>query len=939
MKQFLLFVLILSVFTGAAQCVDPDITDFECENPSHPITGALTSVLNPFPHDINRSENVGKYIDNGQAGFDALVVDYGSPIDLSVNPVLKLKFYSTNSVQILAKLEGGTQQELFSDFSQVNTWQEFSFDFSASQGNGNTRVVFFVNPGVENGSPADVYYLDDIRFDSTVLTPCEEPFITNFECAPFSNTINGALVTVGNSVSGGTNTSPNIGQYTDDGTQGFDALVIDYGAPIDLSVNSIFKLKFYSPSSVQILAKLEGGTVQEIFSDFSQVNTWEEFTFDFSASVGQGNTRLVLFFNPFVESGTPNDIYFIDDLQFGTLERTVYSYKNDTTGWTPNIPNDVIDPSSAIDNIVIQAGATQTTGDLLAANVTVASGAMLDAQGLNVTSTLDSQGVTNVFGTLTPNASQITSNGTLTLKSDENGTATVADATNATFNGAIAVERYIPASNRSYRLVSTAVENAGPISSNWQLNTHITGNGGASNGFDETGTNNPSMFTVNEQAAPANYEAITTTATNLEHGTGYLLFVRGDRSVDLTDNEAAATATTLSSAGTLFRGNLVLGNTQLNTGDFEAGGNGSSLIANPYQAPVNMEQVLNTATEINQEFIHVYDPTLGDRGAFVTVGFGAATDGTDDITNFSLGANAGNDASTTQASRFLQPGSAVFINTLDPGTDGTANPSLTFSEVDKAINSPVSIPFETPDAVDVNSSNALVSINLFDTAAFANNESPRDALVVRFSDQYSNALETTDALKATNLDENMASMADGQLFSIQSRALPVDEEIIDLSMTNYTMTDYTMKISINGLDDVNAYLVDNFTNTSTLLENDSVTLVEFSVDSSNDSSSSEDRFDLAFAKSTLSNTDDQATSFKLFPNPVNNGVVNVELSQVTAGPAQVHIYNSLGQNVQEIKLAEIAGVQTLDVSNLSQGIYIMEIIQDGTSTSQKVIIQ
>ena len=202
-------------------------------------------------------------------------------------------------------------------------------------------------------------------------------------------------------------------------------------------------------------------------------------------------------------------------------------------------------------------------------------------------------------------------------------------------------------------------------------------------------------------------------------------------------------------------------------------------MANPYQAPVDMEQVLNTATEINQEFIHVYDPTLGDLGAFVTVGFGAATDGSDDITNFSLGANAGTNASPTRASRFLQAGSAAFINTLDPETDGSANPSVTFSESNKALSSPMAVPFETPNNGNSNSMNGIVSISLFDTEAFSNNETPRDGLAIRFSDQYSNELETTDGFKASNLGENRTSMANGQKLSTQSRALPIDEEIID----------------------------------------------------------------------------------------------------------------------------------------------------------------
>ncbi|MFD0860589.1 T9SS type A sorting domain-containing protein [Sungkyunkwania multivorans] len=348
MKNILLFIFNLVAYVGIAQCTDPVITDFECSSPSHPITGALVNIANPFPSGINNSANVGEYTDNGTDGFDALVIDYGTPIDLSTNSVLKLKFYSPSSVQILAKLEGGTPIEIFSNFSAVNTWQEFSFDFSSSLGDGNTRVVLFFNPGVTTSTPTDIYYIDDLLFDAPILPPCTEPVITDFECSAPSQPITGALVTVANPAVGGINFSANVGQYTDDGTQGFDAMIIDYGTAIDLSTESILKLKFYSPSSVQILAKLEGGTPQEIYSDFSLVNTWQEFTFDFSASAGNGNTRVVLFFNPTVTTGTPTDIYYIDDLFFdSTLSLTDIDQR---------VENLLIYPNPALDTVNIKPG-------------------------------------------------------------------------------------------------------------------------------------------------------------------------------------------------------------------------------------------------------------------------------------------------------------------------------------------------------------------------------------------------------------------------------------------------------------------------------------------------------------------------------------------------------------------------------------------------------
>jgi len=53
------------------------------------------------------------------------------------------------------------------------------------------------------------------------------------------------------------------------------------------------------------------------------------------------------------------------------------------------------------------------------------------------------------------------------------------------------------------------------FANSWQQNTHITGAGGANNGFDATTTNNPSLFVYDNQISdPSNgagWEAITST--------------------------------------------------------------------------------------------------------------------------------------------------------------------------------------------------------------------------------------------------------------------------------------------------------------------------------------------------------------------------------------------------------------------------------------------
>ena len=94
---------------------------------------------------------------------------------------------------------------------------------------------------------------------------------------------------------------------------------------MDLSTHSILKLKLYSPASIQILVKIEGGASHEkysILSGDSNINTWTELEFDFSSYAnnnvagGDMNTRIVFFVNAGVTTGTTTDVYYIDDIQW-----------------------------------------------------------------------------------------------------------------------------------------------------------------------------------------------------------------------------------------------------------------------------------------------------------------------------------------------------------------------------------------------------------------------------------------------------------------------------------------------------------------------------------------------------------------------------------------------------------------------------------------------
>ncbi len=74
-------------------------------------------------------------------------------------------------------------------------------------------------------------------------------------------------------------------------------------------------------------------------------------------------------------------------------------------------------------------------------------------------------------------------------------------------------------------------------------------------------------------------------------------------------------------------------------------------------------------------------------------------------------------------------------------------------------------------------------------------------------------------------------------------------------------------------------------------------------------------------------------SFKIYPNPVSTGFVNIVSAQ--NGSKTVAVYDILGKQMLRTQL----NGTTLDVSQLNNGIYILKIEENGKTTSKKLIVQ
>ncbi|GAA3561258.1 LamG domain-containing protein [Snuella lapsa] len=304
------------------------LNDFECQ--ANVDLDGVETIRNPFEIQINKSRFVGKYTD-GIGAWDNILIDYGAPIDFTSHAVFKIKVKSEIRGVLKIKLEGGTSNPIEIDAVMNaspdvhNSWTEYTFDFSNQILEDHSKMILFFNAGVETDG-TDVYYIDDLFWD-TAINPCKSvsedlSVLNDFDCQQNYFIGNPDEVTeptatrILNPEMSGINTSDFVGKYIDDGTNAWDNLYIDLGEEIDLSVKNVLSIKVHSSNAVPLLAKLEGGTASEIWANIEVLNEWVEYTFNFASAVGNGNTKILFFFNAGQTNGTTEDIYYVDDIKF-----------------------------------------------------------------------------------------------------------------------------------------------------------------------------------------------------------------------------------------------------------------------------------------------------------------------------------------------------------------------------------------------------------------------------------------------------------------------------------------------------------------------------------------------------------------------------------------------------------------------------------------------
>lgn len=404
--------------------------------------------------------------------------------------------------------------------------------------------------------------------------------------------------------------------------------------------------------------------------------------------------------------------------------------------------------------------------------ITIGSGATVINGNTNGINIAPGTSLSSIAGTLNLNGRP------LTLKSDITGTASVGKITGSVTNGnKVTVENYIAARPvKTYAMVGFS-SFASSIYNSWQEAGASTSNYGTQisgtytgDGFDFADTAPmTSIYSYDDADYPpgSKWQGLfyTNNTFPMPDGQGYLLLIRGDRSVGSDDGPS--TATTLRSTGTLAIGTI--------GGIYLSGGtNIFNLVANPYPCPIKWSTL--TKQNLNGSFT-VFDPSLQTF---------ATSNGT--LVSPSV---------SQQTANKIQTGQAFLVQ-----NDASNNtPDLEMNETDKIIG----------NTNDITSSTQELNVNFYRA-----DNSFADGAVAVFGDNNINAL------KFPNLNESISFLENGQNYSIDVKNIPTGGDTLNIDMKQMKLNQtYTIAIDASNFNSGNAQivkLIDNVAGTQQVLD-------------------------------------------------------------------------------------------------------------------------
>ncbi len=438
---------------------------------------------------------------------------------------------------------------------------------------------------------------------------------------------------------------------------------------------------------------------------------------------------------------------------------------------------------------------------------------------------------------LLPDSRMALSDYDATLLSDSIMTASVGYITSANsflYNGfgRFIVNRHIPVGvthPKSWQFLAVP-DFGGTLKSCWQdgnnvlensnpnFGTTISGgmSGAVSRGFDfytPAGSSVKYYNSNNNNWIGIDDGIVNTETYPLANSNGYMVFVRGDRSVQ--SYNATPVSTTLRTRGKLYsKGTDAPASINVPVNQLQS-------VGNPYASAIDFTSLLSTSTSIDSKF-YVWDPLLYGSygyGGFQTIssvnGYRPVPGGTENYNS--------NNSYTS-----IQSGQAFFVYSTPGGM-------VDFSESNKITGS--TAPFRQLSA----------GISpLIKSALYNSNNNLIDGNVVLFSDLFSDAFDANDAIKINNFSESFSLYNNRKKLAIDTR-LPISEnDTVFYKINQLKQDSYHLHFSSEQFvnDNLHIFLKDNYLSLETPID---LNGTDYFFTVSNDSASfAEDRFYLLF---------------------------------------------------------------------------------------------
>ncbi|MFM2266433.1 MAG: hypothetical protein RLZ77_1853, partial [Bacteroidota bacterium] len=542
----------------------------------------------------------------------------------------------------------------------------------------------------------------------------------------------------------------------------------------------------------------------------------------------------------------------------------------------------------------------------------------------------------------------------ITIKSNATRTASVQKIGNTSGFlygfGRFVVERYIPTGTgagqhaKSWQHMAVPTNGGQTIKQAWQegafaanananpgFGTMITGAvlnaTNAAIGFDAyTPNGGASIKTYNGSLNKWDF-LTNTTNTPVYNPKGYLLFVRGDRSViNFSGANSQPIPATLRTRGKIFE--PVTNEPQI----VNLAPNVLESIGNPYASAIDFSQIefSDGLPELITNKFWIFDPTLNTANNFggwqlltqtVSGDFTPVPGGT---VNYPIGV----------INSRIQSGQAFIMQA------GTAGGSVTFTEDAKLSGSANT--FRLPRPV---LNRMSMGINLH----ASHNGVLVDGAMVVWDRSFTNSTDQDDAIKLMNTAENFGIINNAKILTLESRKIIASTDTIKLYIKNLRRQSYQMKFNPKFFEpEVNSItLIDKFTNQSTtILKNDTSTYV-FTVGTQAASFDSSRFFIVLNIKKriqaiTLTQSEQDQNeivknklqpkistqSVSIYPNPVSGNKLTLSVQNFEKGEYYFEIKNILGVVVKKMNLTVLDDTENFNIElpkHTAKGVYYLQI--------------